>query len=53
MPTHLQGESVNFSKLGGNLEVDGKTIVSYVDILVDLILLRRLETLYANKKTSC
>jgi predicted AAA+ superfamily ATPase len=50
MLAHLQGESVNFSKLGGNLEVDGKTIASYIDILVDLLLLRRLEPWHANVK---
>jgi uncharacterized protein len=50
MLAHLQGESVNFSKLGGNLGVDGKTIVSYIDILVDLLLVRRLEPWHANVK---
>jgi len=50
MLAHLQGESVNFSKLGGNLGVDGKTIASYVDILVDLLLVRRLEPWHANVK---
>jgi len=29
---HLQGEGVNFSKLGGNLEVDGKTVAGYLDL---------------------
>lgn len=50
MLAHLQGEGVNFSKLGSNLGVDGKTIVSYVDILVDLLLVRRLEPWHANVK---
>jgi predicted AAA+ superfamily ATPase len=50
MLAHLQGESVNFSKLGGNLEVDGKTIATYIDILVDLLLVRRLEPWHANVK---
>lgn len=50
MLAHLQGEGVNFSKLGGNLGVDGKTIASYVDILVDLLLVRRLEPWHANVK---
>ena len=50
MLAHLQGETVNFSKLGGNLEVDGKTISHYLDILVDLLLVRRLEPWYANVK---
>jgi predicted AAA+ superfamily ATPase len=48
MLAHLQGEPVNSAKLGGNLEVDGKTIRHYMDILVDLLLVRRLEPWYAN-----
>ncbi len=50
MLAHLQGEPVNFSKLGSNLEVDGKTVANYVDILVDLLLVRRLEPWHANVK---
>ena len=50
MLAHLQGENVNFSKLGANLEVDGKTVASYIDILVDLLLVRRLEPWHANVK---
>lgn len=50
MLAHLQGEPVNFSKLGGNLEVDGKTVTHYLDILVDLLLVRRLEPWHANIK---
>jgi len=50
MLAHLQGETVNFSQLAGNLEVDGKTISHYLDILVDLLLMRRLEPWYANVK---
>lgn len=43
MLAHLQGETINYSQLGGNLEVDGKTVRRYIDILVDLLLIRRLE----------
>ena len=50
MLAHLQGESVNFSKLGSNLDVDGKTIASYIDILIDLLLVRRLEPWHVNVK---
>jgi predicted AAA+ superfamily ATPase len=50
MLAHLQGEPVNFSKLGSNLDVDGKTVASYIDILVDLLLVRRLEPWHANVK---
>ncbi len=50
MLAHLQGEQINYSKLGGNLEVDGKTIRHYIDILVDLLLVRKLEPWHANVK---
>ncbi len=50
MLAHLQGETLNFLKLGGNLEVDGKTIRHYLDILVDLLLVRRLHPWYGNVK---
>jgi len=50
MLAHLQGEPVNFSKLGGSLEVDGKTVRHYLDILVDLLLVHRLEPWHVNVK---
>jgi len=50
MLAHLQGESVNFSSLAGNLEVDSKTVCRYIDILVDLLLVRRLEPWHVNVK---
>jgi len=50
MLAHLQGETVNFSKLAGNMEVDGKTVSYYLEILADLLLVRRLEPWYANVK---
>ena len=50
MLAHLQGEPVNNSKLAANLEVDGKTVSNYIQILVDLLLVRRLEPWYANVK---
>lgn len=50
MLAHLQGETVNFSRLAGNLDVDGKTVSHYLDILVDLLLVRRLEPWYSNVK---
>jgi predicted AAA+ superfamily ATPase len=50
MLAHLQGEPVNCSKLGGNLEINGKTVSSYIDILSDLLLVRRLEPWQANVK---
>ena len=50
MLAHLQGETVNLSKLGGNLEVDAKTVSSYLDILTGLLLVRRLEPWSENVK---
>ncbi|BBO85453.1 ATPase [Desulfosarcina ovata subsp. sediminis] len=50
MLAHLQGEPVNYSKLGANLEIDGKTVSNYIDILSDLLLVRRLEPWHANVK---
>lgn len=50
MLAHLQGETVNFASLASNLEVDGKTISHYIDILVDLLLVHRLEPWHVNVK---
>ena len=50
MLAHLQGEPVNYSKLGANLEISGKTISNYIDILTDLLLVRRLNPWNANVK---
>lgn len=50
MLAHLQGEPVNHSRLGANLEIDGKTVGNYIDVLSDLLLVRRLEPWFANVK---
>ena len=50
MLAHLQGEPINRSHLGASLEIDGKTVSHYMDILVDLLLVRRLEPWYLNAK---
>lgn len=50
MLAHLQGETVNFSSLAGSLEIDSKTVSRYLDILVDLFLVRRLEPWHINVK---
>jgi predicted AAA+ superfamily ATPase len=50
MLAHLQGETVNYSKLASNLEVDAKTVTNYIDILTDLLLVRRLEPWHTNVK---
>ena len=50
MLAHLQGEPVNQSKLGTNLEIDGKTVSRYIDVLTNLLLVRRLEPWHENVK---
>lgn len=50
MLAHLQGEPLNYSKLAANLEIDSKTVRRYIDILTDLMLVRRLEPWHANVK---
>jgi len=50
MLAHLQGETVNYSRLASNLEVDAKTVSHYIDILTELLLVRRLEPWHANVK---
>lgn len=42
MLAHSQGSLLNASKLAGNLGVSGQTINRYLDLLVDLLLVRRL-----------
>lgn len=48
MLAHLHGETVNFAQLATNLEVDAKTVSSYIEILVDLFLVHRLEPWHSN-----
>jgi predicted AAA+ superfamily ATPase len=50
MLAHLQGETINYSKLGANLEIDAKTVSNYIDILKDLLLVRRLDPWHVNIK---
>lgn len=50
MLAHLQGETINCSKLAANLDVDSKTVSHYIDILTDLLLIRRLNPWHANVK---
>lgn len=42
MLAHQQGGLLNAASLARSLAVDGKTIASYLDLLVDLLLVRRL-----------
>jgi predicted AAA+ superfamily ATPase len=48
MLAHEQGGLLNAAALGRSLGVSGKTIASYLDLLVDLLLVRRLQPLHAN-----
>ncbi len=48
MLAHRQGAPLNAAELARSLAVDGKTVARYLDLLVDLLLVRRLEPLRAN-----
>ena len=48
MLAHLQGSLLNASHIAASLGVDGKTIMSYLDLMVDLLLVRRLPPLHKN-----
>lgn len=48
MLAHRNGGLHNASSLARNLAVDGKTIAHYVDLLVDLLLVRRLRPWFGN-----
>ena len=48
MLAHTQGRLLNASLLARSLGVDGKTIARYIDLMVDLLLIRRLPPYHAN-----
>jgi hypothetical protein len=48
MLAHAQGGLLNAAELGRALAIDGKTVVRYLDLLVDLLLVRRLPPFHAN-----
>lgn len=48
MLAHRQGGLLNAAEFARALGVDGKTVASYLDLLVDLLLVRRLEPWHAN-----
>jgi len=50
MLAHQQGGLLNAAALARALAVDGKTVASYIDLLVDLLLLRRLAPWHGNAK---
>ena len=41
---------MNYSKIGANLEMDAKSVSHYIDILTDLLLVRRLSPWHLNVK---
>ena len=48
MLAHNQGGLLNAAALGRSLGADGKTIRHYLDLLVDLLLVRQLQPLHSN-----
>lgn len=48
MLAHQQGGLLNAASLARSLAVDGKTVASYLDLLVDLLLVRRLPPWHRN-----
>ncbi len=48
MLAHNQGGLLNVAQLARNIGVDSKTASSYIDLLTDLLLLRRLPAWYVN-----
>ena len=48
MLAHAQGTLLNASKLASGLSVSAPTVTGYIDLLVDLLLVRRLQPFYAN-----
>jgi len=50
MLAHTQGELMNATKLAGSLGVKSITISRYLDLMVDLLLVRKLEPWFGNVK---
>lgn len=50
MLAHQQGGLLNAAALARALAVDGKTVAAYLDLLVDLLLVRRLAPWHANTR---
>jgi hypothetical protein len=48
MLAHVQGGLFNAAQLARGLAVDGTTVARYLDLLVDLMLVRRLQPFHAN-----
>ncbi len=50
MLAHNQGQCLNTSRLASSLSISAPTVSSYIDLLADLLLVRRLPPLHANTK---
>lgn len=50
MLAHAQGTPVNAAKLAANLNVSSPTVARYIDLLVDLLLVRRLQPFHTNTR---
>ncbi|WP_371134189.1 DUF4143 domain-containing protein [Nitrosomonas sp.] len=50
MLAHSQGTNINAAKLASNIEVSSVTVARYVDLLVDLLLIRKIQPYTANIK---
>lgn len=50
MLAHNQGQLLNASRLAGSLSISAPTVTSYIDLLVDLLLVRRLHPHFSNVK---
>ncbi|MDR2769302.1 MAG: ATP-binding protein [Puniceicoccales bacterium] len=50
MLAHSQGQLLNSSRLAESLALSSPTVNTYIDLLVDLLLVRRLKPFYANIK---
>jgi hypothetical protein len=50
MLAHGQGSLLNASRLASNLAISAQTVTRYIDLLVDLLLVRRLTPFHANTK---
>ena len=48
MLAHSQGQVLNASRLARSLSIDGKTVARYLDLLADLLLVRRLSPYLPN-----
>jgi len=48
MLAHRQGAPLNAAEIARSLAVDGKTVAKYLDLMVDLLMVRRLQPLHAN-----